>query len=90
MDPIEKVLRDFAAAFAVTLEFRNWARSRAREKLLRGERFEVILVWGRRRFHVGQLPEDDPFFAIECADGTIERSPWVKPHGALPAWLRRG
>lgn len=88
MDPIEKKLRDFAAAFAITLQFRNWVRTRAREKLRRGEEFEIILVWGRRRFRVGHLPKDEPFFAIECADGSVECSRWVEP-GALPGWLRR-
>jgi hypothetical protein len=89
MDQIEKKLRDFAAAFAVTLEFRNWVRTRAREKLLRGEPFEIVLVWGHQRFRVGHLPDEAPFFAIECPDGTVECCRFVERR-AFPAWLRRG
>lgn len=75
MDPIEKKLRDFGAAFYVSLGFRNWVRTRAREKQLQGVDFEIVLIWGRRRFHVGRLPRSDPYFAIENPDGTLEKSP---------------
>ena len=78
MDPIEKVLRDFAAAFSVVPGFKLWARVRANELRKRGEEFEIIMVWGRRRFRVGRLPGAEPYFAIERADGTVERSPWCE------------
>jgi hypothetical protein len=77
MDPIEWKLRRFGAAFYITLGFRNWVRTRARELERAGEPFEIVLVWGRRRFHVGALPHGDPYFAIERADGTLERSRWA-------------
>lgn len=76
MDPIEKLLRDFGAAFAVVPGFRNWVRCRARELQKAGEAFQIVMVWGKRRFRVGRLPGADPYFAIERADGTLERSPW--------------
>jgi len=76
LDPIEWKLRRFGAAFYITLAFRNWVRTRARELEREGETFEIVLVWGRRRFHVDALPHGDPYFAIERADGTLERSRW--------------
>jgi hypothetical protein len=78
MDPVEWKLRDFTAAFLVSLGFRNWVRSRARELQRAGEPFDIILVWGRRRFRVGHLPDGDPYFAIERADGSLERSRYAR------------
>ena len=77
MDPVERKIRDFRAAFHVTPGFSNWLRTRARELERDGEAFEVVLCWGRRRFRVRALPHGDPYFAIVRADGTIERSPWA-------------
>jgi len=88
VDPTEKKLRDFAAAFLVSLGFRNWVRTRAREKRLEGVDFEIVLVWGRRRFRVGNLPRDDPYFALELPDGTLERSPFVEAPCAVNAARR--
>lgn len=79
MDPIEKVIRDFAAAFAVVPGFKNWVRVRAAELRKSGEAFQIVMVWGKRRFRVGRLPGAEPYFAIERADGTLERSPWCEP-----------
>lgn len=77
MDPIERKLRQFRAAFFVTPVFANWVRSRGYELTQAGETFEIIMCWGRRRFRVGtNLPRDEPHFAIERRGGTIERSPW--------------
>jgi hypothetical protein len=78
LDPIEWKLRCFGAAFYIRPQFRNWVRTRARELERAGERFEIILVWGRRRFRVGALPHGDPYFAIERVDGTVERSRWAE------------
>lgn len=78
MDPIEWKLRRFGAAFYISLGFRNWVRARGRELERAGESFEIVLVWGRRRFYVGSLPHGDPYFAIVRADGTVERSHWAK------------
>jgi len=75
MDPTERKLRAFGAAFFVSLGFKNWVRTRAREKQLQGVDFEIVLVWGRRRFRVGNLPTEEPYFALELADGTLEKSP---------------
>jgi len=77
MDPIESKIRRFAAAFHVIPQFRNWVRMRARELGKEGEEFDIVLVWGRRRFHVGRLPEGNPHFAIERRDGTVESSPYL-------------
>ena len=75
MDPVESKIRRFAAAFYVCLEFRNWVRMRAHELRKSGEEFEIVLVWGRRHFHIGKLPEGNPYFAIQRRDGSIESSP---------------
>jgi hypothetical protein len=75
---VEWKLRRFRAAFYVTPGFQNWVRTRAYELEREGRKFEIILVWGRRRFRVGKLPHGNPYFAIELDDGTIERSPWVE------------
>jgi hypothetical protein len=77
LDSIEWKLRRFGAAFFITPQFRNWVRTRARELERAGQPFEIVLVWGRRRFHVGNLPHGDPYFAIERADGQVERSRWA-------------
>lgn len=77
MDPIESAIRRFCAAFARFPQFANWLRARARELQKQGEEFEIIMVWGRRRYRVGQLPQGDPYFAIERRDGSIERSPFL-------------
>lgn len=77
MDPIESKIRAFSAALYVFPGFRNWVRTRARELFKQGEQFEIILVWGRRRFHIGSIPQGDPYFAIERRDGSIEQSPYV-------------
>jgi hypothetical protein len=74
---VEKQLRRFGAAFYVQPGFANWVRTRSRELEREGHTFNVVLIWGRRRFHVGNVPHGDPYFAIERADGTIERSPWA-------------
>ena len=79
MDPVESKIRRFCAAFFVVPQFRNWVRMRARELRKEGEEFEIVLVWGRRRFHVGRIPEGDPYFAIERRDGSIEASPHLQP-----------
>jgi hypothetical protein len=76
MDPVESKIRRFAAAFSVIPEFRNWVRTRARELNKQGEEYEIVLVWGRRCFHVGRVPEGNPYFAIRRRDGTIESSPY--------------
>jgi hypothetical protein len=76
---VERKLRDLRAAFHVTPGFANWVRTRSRELEKQGRPYEIILVWGRRRFHIGSLPEGDPYFAIELSDGSLERSPWVEP-----------
>jgi len=73
---VEWQLRRFAAAFYVRPRFAMWVRSRARELRASGARYRIVLVWGRRRFHVGNVPDGDPYFAVELADGTVERSPW--------------
>jgi len=78
VDEIERKLRRFGAAFYVTPQFRNWVRSRGRELERSGEPFEIIMVWGRRRFRVDALPEDDPCFAIERVDGSVELSRWAR------------
>lgn len=77
MDPTEWKIRRFGAAFHVTPQFRNWVRTRGRELERAGEPFEIIMCWGRRRFHVDALPEDEPYFAIQRADGSVERSRWA-------------
>ena len=77
MDPVESKIRRFAAAFFIIPQFRNWVRMRAHELKKQGEEFEIVLVWGRRRFYVGRLPEGNPHFAIQRRDGTIEQSPFV-------------
>lgn len=78
MDPVESKLRRFRAALYVTPWFANWVRTRARELIRAGESFEIVLVWGRRRFRVDAFPLDDPYFALERRDGTLERSPYIK------------
>lgn len=75
---VERKLRDLRAAFHVTPTFANWVRTRSRELEREGRAHDVVLVWGRRRFHIGKLPEGDPYFAIELSDGSLERSPWVE------------
>lgn len=77
MDPIEAKVRRFITAFFIFPEFSNWVRTRARELRRQGRESEIVLVWGRRRFRVGNVPHGKPYFAIEHTDGTIERSPWV-------------
>ena len=77
-DSVEWKLRRFGAAFFIRLGFANWARTRGRELERAGVRFRVVLVWGRRRFHTGNVPNGDPYFALELEDGTLERSPWVE------------
>jgi hypothetical protein len=77
MDPIEKLLRDFAVAFHIFPGFRNWVRTRAHELRKEGKPFEIVLIWGKRRFRVGKLPHGNPHFAIEHRDGTIEQSPYA-------------
>jgi hypothetical protein len=75
---VEWKLRAFRAAFQVTPTFSNWVRTRARELEREGRTFEVVLIWGRRRFHIGNVPDGEPYFALELRDGSIERSPWVE------------
>lgn len=77
MRVVETKIRQFRAAFWLEPGFANWTRTRARELARKGQSFEIVLVWGRRRLRVGQLPEEQPFFALELADGTLERSPWA-------------
>lgn len=77
MSRVEWRIREFRAAFQVQPGFANWLRTRARELERDGEPYEIILVWGRRRFHIGEVPNGDPYFAVERADGTLERSPWA-------------
>jgi len=81
MRAVEQKLRRFRAAFFVSVGFANWVRTRALELEREGQPFEIVLCWGARVFRVDALPEDDPFFAIERADGTLERSPWVDVMG---------
>lgn len=78
MRTVERKLRRFRAAFWLTPEFANWVRTRAYELQRTGAAFDVVLVWGRRRFRVGNVPEGQPYFAIELRDGTLERSPWAE------------
>jgi hypothetical protein len=79
MDPDERKLRAFAAAFYIFPEFSNWVRTRARELRRQGREFEIVLVWGRRLFRAGSVPHGNPYFAIKREDGSVERSPWVDP-----------
>lgn len=74
---VEVQLRRFGAALYVTPGFSNWVRQRARELARDGQTFEVVLVWGRRKFRVGNVPHGNAYFAIQRDDGTIERSPWA-------------
>ena len=78
MHPVERAIRRFNATFCVHVGFCNWARTRANELARQGQPFEIVLVWGRRRFRVGNVPDGDPFLAVERADGTLERSPWAE------------
>lgn len=75
---VERKLRELRAAFHVTPTFSNWVRTRARELEREGRSYDVVLVWGRRRFHIGRVPRGDPYFAIELSDGSLERSPWAE------------
>jgi hypothetical protein len=75
MDPTERKLRAFRAAFYVQPAFSNWVRRRAYE--LKGEEFEILVCWGRLRFCVRTAPRSEPHFAIRRADGSLERPPWV-------------
>jgi hypothetical protein len=77
MGKVEWTLRAFRAAFYITPGFANWVRTRARELSREGRAFEIILVWGGRRFRVGNVPHGDPYFAIQREDGTLERSPYA-------------
>ena len=77
MGKVEWTLRAFRAAFFVSPAFANWVRTRARELAREGRTFEIILVWGGRRFRVGNVPHGEPYFAIQRDDGTVERSPWA-------------
>jgi hypothetical protein len=74
---VEWRIRALRAAFYITPGFANWVRTRARELGREGRPFEIILVWGGRRFRVGNVPHGDPYFAIVREDGTLERSPWA-------------
>jgi len=64
---VERELRRFRAAFFVTPGFANWVRTKAHELIRSRSSFRIVLVWGRRRFHVGNVPEDEPYFALERA-----------------------
>jgi hypothetical protein len=78
MDPVESKIRAFAAALFVSPGFRNWVRVRAHELRKQGrDDFEIVLVWGRRTFRVGNIPDEQPYFAIRRPDGTLEQSPYV-------------
>lgn len=74
---VERKLRRFRAAFWLTPQAANWVRTRASELQRQGRTFEIVLVWGRRKFRVGEMPEGDPYFAVELTDGTLERASWV-------------
>jgi hypothetical protein len=75
-ESVEWQLRRFGAAFHVRPGFGMWVRTRGHELKRAGAPFRLVLVWDRRVFHAGNVPHGDPYFAIELADGTIERSPW--------------
>jgi len=77
MDPDERKLRAFLATFYIFPEFSNWVRTRARELRRQSQGFEIVLVWGRRIFHAGNVPHGTPYFAIKREDGSVECSPWV-------------
>jgi len=77
MGGVEWTLRAFRAAFYIRPGFSNWVRTRARELAREGSPYEIVLVWGGRRFRVGNVPHGDPYFAIQRDDGTLERSPWA-------------
>jgi hypothetical protein len=77
MRAVEMQIRRFRAAFWFEPQFANWVRTRSYELARAGAAFDIVLVWGRRRFRVGSVPHGDPYFAIERADGTLERSPWA-------------
>ena len=77
MDPDERKLRAFGAAFYIFPEFRNWVRTRARDLRRQRQDFEIVLVWGRRLFRAGRVPRGNPYFAIKRSDGSLERSPWA-------------
>lgn len=72
---VERQIRRIRAALWLEPEFANWVRTRSYELARTGRAFEVVLVWGRRRFRVGNVPDGRPYFAIELTDGTLERSP---------------
>lgn len=76
---VEQKLRRFRAAFYITPLFANWVRARAHELAAEGRAFEIVMCWGGMRFRVGELPAEDPYFAIEHADGSVERSRWCPP-----------
>ena len=80
---VERILRSLFAAFGSTPGFSQWARARAMQLLREGQRFELVVVWGGQRFRVDELPETEPYFAVELADGTLERSPHVNDAALL-------
>lgn len=78
MGKVEWTLRAFRAAFYITPGFANWARTRARELTRDGQSYELVLIWGRREFRIGNVPHGDPYFAIRRgSDGVLERSPYA-------------
>jgi hypothetical protein len=78
MRTVEKSIRRFRAAFWLEPLAANWVRTRARELASRGAAYRIVLVWGERRFHVGNVPREQPYFALELTDGTLERAPWAE------------
>jgi hypothetical protein len=78
MQAVERQIRRIRAALWLEPEFANWVRTRSYELTRKGRAFDVVLVWGRRRFRIGNVPDGKPYFAIELADGTLERSPYAE------------
>jgi hypothetical protein len=83
---VERELRRFRAAFYITPHFANWVRTRAAELGRAGASFQIVMVWGRRRFRIGSVPQGDPYFAIEREDGSIEHSPHVDAVASRWRW----
>jgi hypothetical protein len=75
MQAVERQIRHLRAALWLEPAFANWCRTRSYELTRSGRPFEIVLVWGRRRFRIGNVPDGKPYFALELADGTLERSP---------------
>ena len=82
MQERERALRGLCAALlAFTAPpFRQWARGRARELERAGELGRIVVWFGRRGWTADELEAaGEPEFAVQRADGSIERSPYAPP-----------